>query len=216
MTMRLIYLIAVVVFGSVFGGCGEDAVSLQQNAIEDPVLRLISESGTDVRAGAISSRMSETVRGISDVKGKVAFLHSCADAIRRRFSKMTRARGYLVGSEPNFWLAVGCCDEMRKAGLPVRECLSLPFEIIQTVCSEIELVESGAVLDGVEWAGNQKERNAHVRGLSSSVKQWTDMLERFALNGEGWKMPDQERQVFLGQIKYFASIAQRILNGEVK
>lgn len=216
MTMRLIYLIAVVVFGSVFGGCGEDAVSLQQNASEDSVLRLISESGTDVRAGAISSRMSETVRGISDVKGKVAFLHSCADAIRRRFSKMTRARGYLVGSEPNFWLAVGCCDEMRKAGLPVRECLSLPFEIIQAVCSEIELVESGAVLDGVEWAGNQKERNAHVRGLSSSVKQWTDMLERFALNGEGWKMPDQERQVFLGQIKYFASIAQRILNGEVK
>lgn len=210
--MRLIYLLAVVVFGLVFGGCGEDAVSLQQ----DSVLRLISGSGTDVRAGAISSQMSETVRGISDDKEKVAFLHSCADAIRRRLPKMTRTRGYLVGSEPNFWLAVGCCDEMRKAGLSARECLSLPFEVIQAVCGEIKLAESGAVLDGVEWSGNQKERDAHVRGLSSSVKQWTAMLERHALSGEYWKMSDQERQVFLGQIRCFASIAQRVSKGGVK
>ena len=211
--MRSIYLLAVAVFGSIFGGCGEDAVSLQQNAGEDSVLRLILESGTDVRAGAISSQMSETVRGISDDKEKMSFLRSCADVIRRRFSKMTRARGYLVGSEPNFWLAVGCCDEMRNAGLPVRECLSLPFEVIQAVCDEIELTESGVVLDGVEWSGNQKERDAHVRGLSSSVKQWTVMLERFALDGKCWKMSDPERQVILGQIKCFARIAERISKG---
>lgn len=204
--MRLIYLLAVIVFGLIFGGCGEAAVTLQQ----DSVLRLISESGTDVRAGAISSQMSETVRGISDDNEKVTFLHSCADAIRRRFPKMTRARGYLVGSEPNFWLAVGCCDEMRKAGLSARECLSLPFGVIQAVCGEIELAESGVVLDGVEWSGNQKERDAHVRGLSSSVKQWTAMLERYALSGGYWKMSDQERQAFLAQIKCFASIAERI------
>ena len=208
--MHLICLLAVVVFGSIFCGCSEDAVSIQQSAREGFVLKLISESGTDVRVGAISSQMSETVRGISDDKEKMAFLRSCEDAIRRRFSKMTRARGYLVGSEPNFWLAVGCCDEMRKAGLSARECLSLPFEVIQAVCDEIELTESGVVLNGVEWSGNQKERDAHVRGLSSSVKQWTALLERHALSGGYWKMSDQERQVFLGQIRCFASVAERI------
>lgn len=210
--MHLVYWLALAFGGVFFCGCGKDAVSVQQNACENPVLKLISESGTDIRAGAISSQMSETVRGISDDKEKVAFLHSCADAIRRRFSMMNRTRGYLVGSEPNFWLAVGCCDEMRQAGLPVHECMSLPFEVIQAVCDEIELTESGAVLDGVEWSGNQKERNAHVRGLSSSVKQWTAMIERFALNEEYWKMSDQDRQILLQQIKCFANIAERLSN----
>ena len=207
--MRLIYLLAVAVLGSFFSGCGEDAVPIQENSLGDSVLKLISESGTDVRAGKISSQMSKIARGISDERGKRAFLRSCEDAIRRRLSKTTRTRGYLVGSEPNFWLAVGCCDEMRKAGFSVRECLSLPFEVIQAVCREIELTESGAMLDGAEWSSSRKERDAHVRGLSSSVKQWTVMLERYVLNGRCWAMSEQERQIFLEQIKGFEKIAER-------
>lgn len=214
--MRLACLLIIVVFGLIFGGCGEDALSDRLNVPENSVLKLISESGADVCAGAISRQMSTQVGLIPDDEGKVVFLRSCADAIRLRFIKMSRVRGGLVGADPNFWLAVGCCDEMRKAGLPARECLSLPFEVIQAVCDEIELTESGAGLDGVEWSGNQKERNAHVRGLSSSVKQWTTMLERFALKEGCWKLPDHERQAFLGQINCFVSIAERSLKGGLK
>lgn len=90
MVRRVFLLLSVAVFSLISGGCGEDAASIQRNASEDSVLKLISESGTDVRAGLISSQMSETVRGISDDGEKTAFLRGCADAIRRRFSKMTR------------------------------------------------------------------------------------------------------------------------------
>lgn len=122
---------------------------------------------------------------------------------------MRRVRGYLTGADPNFWLAMNCCDEMRKAGFQAADCLDVPFSVLKVVCDEILLVESGAEVNGEDWG--ERERRSDLRGLAMLASQWIEALDTIVLRGKAWTVPSDVKSEYLKRLSEYSAIVQRVL-----
>ena len=209
--MRHWFLVSAIAMQAVsfLCGCG---ISEQDDAecchVREIIARVAHE-GNAINDNQIACQFTKALSSIQDCTAKSRFLREYASAIQERLLRMRRVRGYLTGADPNFWLAMNCCDEMRKNGLEAAECLEVPFSVLKAVCDEILFVESGAELKGENWS--ERERRAHLRGLSMLASQWIEALDTLVFQGNVWTVPPDVKSEYLKRLSGYAVITQRVL-----
>lgn len=174
------------------------------------IISFVSREGNAISDTQIASQLAAALNSIQDRAVRARFLREYASAIQARLPRMRRVRGYLTGADPNFWLAMNCCDEMRKNGFHAAECLNVPFSVLKVVCDEILLAESDAERERADLS--ESERYAHLRGLAVLASQWIEALDRLALRGNAWRVPPEVKTECLERLSGYSVIVQRALN----
>lgn len=176
------------------------------------IIAYVAHAENAINDSQTTLQFSDALAAIQDRAVKSRLLREYALAIQARLPRMKRLRGYLAGADPNFWLAMNCCDEMRKNGFRATECLEVPFFFLKAVCDELLLVESGAKLAGEGWS--EKERSAHLRGLAMLACQWIEALDTLALRGNAWAIPPDEKSKFFKRLSGYSTIVQHALKAQ--
>ncbi len=207
---QLFLLLAVAVqVASFLCGCGTSEQDVAGCRRVKDIISYVANEGNAIRDTQITRQFTEALSSIQDRAVRSRFLCEYASAILARLPRMRRVRGYLTGADPNFWLAMNCCDEMRKAGFQAADSLDVPFSVLKVVCDKILLVESGAEVNGEDWS--ERERRSDLRGLAMLVSQWIEALDTIVLRGKAWTVPSDVKSEYLKRLSEYSAIVQRVL-----
>ena len=209
MRQRFLFLAVAVQEASFLCGCGASEKDVPECRRVKDIISYVANEGNAISDTQIARQFTDALSSIQDRAVESRYLREYASAIQARLPRMRRVRGYLTGADPNFWLAMNCCDEMRKNGFQAADCLDVPFSVLKVVCDEIRLAETGAELKGNEW--REGERRAHLRGLAMLANQWIEALDRLVLRGNDWRVPPDAKSEYLRRLSGYSAIVQRVL-----
>lgn len=209
--MRQRFPVAVIVVQAAFFlcGCGMSEQDANERRHVKEVITHVANEGNVINDNQITRQFTEALSSVQDHAVKTELLCEYASAIQARLPRMRRVRGYLTGSEPNFWLAMNCCDEMRKNGFQAAECLDVPFSVLKAVCDEILMAETGTGAEGDSWS--EGERRANLRGLAMLAYQLAEALDRMVFRGKAWAVPITVKAEYGKRLSAYSSIATRVL-----